>query len=289
MLVAIVCNVVLAALLLFISIEKPDTEAGSFFTVVSIDEAPEPEREMAKGGPSSSRAIGAGARALAPPSLKVITSIAPLPSPAFKPSSMSANFHLSALESTAFERAPSLNKMDFVAIKSQEKRRIKSLIEGKSGHGGSGSKRGVGEDVLKGMFPGSALGDGSGMVVFTDKSGSMQKISEAVEKFVKANFEKSYEIEIMGCALGSRHDPFAKELARVAAADLRTDYYFICDLQDGQGSRGISSLRRTLLSGTVPKRLHIISFDKSAEPALTELIEETRGSFVYIDPFLTGG
>ena len=75
-------------------------------------------------------------------------------------------------------------------------------------------------------------------------------------------------------------------LSSFAAQDRWTDFYFVCDLQDGEDEEGIREMRRSLNSGRLPKRLHLISFGKQPETLLARLIKETKSSFIYLDPLV---
>ena len=82
--------------------------------------------------------------------------------------------------------------------------------------------------------------------------------------------------------------PFLDAFASVARKDQRKEYFFVCDLQDGETGEGIGRVTQFLVSGSTPKRLHIISFDEVPGHYLARLLEATDGTFTYIDPTLGG-
>lgn len=184
----------------------------------------------------------------------------------------------------------SLNMSDFAAIESASRREAREFVYGNGSHhaGGQGNGVGVSQAVLAGLFQKSKLGDGSGTAVFVDMSGSMQEISRAVDRYIDEHFKNGVTQHVLGCALKGADDTFVAAFSSVAGRDKRTEYFFVCDLQDGETEGGVRCIRRALTSGSNPKRLHVISFDEAPGFHLAKLLEVTNGTFTYIDPTLRG-
>ncbi|MEM9282839.1 MAG: hypothetical protein AAGA96_13505 [Verrucomicrobiota bacterium] len=184
----------------------------------------------------------------------------------------------------ALNFGPSLNASDFLAIASQKRKAAKEAFEG-MGKGESGF--GLSFEVMEGLFPERVLGNGAALYLFLDLSGSMQQIGTKVYQYVTTTFPEGEAVGVSGCSIRAPDDSFVRNLANAAALNRHEDFYFVCDLYDGQAAPGIQALRRALLSGNQPKRLHIISFGEGPNLELSSLIKETGGKFVYIDPHLS--
>jgi|GEM_PF-5147529 len=126
------------------------------------------------------------------------------------------------------------------------------------------------------LFSARDLGNGSGVHVYLDQSGSMQMISEKVDAYLREHFPRSECIDIIGCSL-HQNAAFPEALERYVTRDIHT-VYFICDLQDQEDDAGLTQIRRVLLRRWgEPVRFMIVSFDRPASDTLFQLVTETGG------------
>tara|TARA_R110000850_G_scaffold92555_7_gene196428 strand:- start:345 stop:1445 length:1101 start_codon:yes stop_codon:yes gene_type:complete len=288
LLVAICLNLVLVALLFLTVVKIPaaGNETSLQVIIQTEDRKSEPSQASGASSPTGGESEPKKSRNSRPPT-GIITTTQPIrvvPNDNFLADS-SLDLNTMEFETGASNFGSSLNRKDFTALKSERKRAFQAMVSG-SGSGGSGGKRGVGVGALKGLFPASKLGNGSGMILFVDMSGSMRQISRVVQTYVKESFRGSRSIDIWGCSLNSTQNSFVTNMSRATAGDSLTDYYFVCDLQDGEKPGGIEALRASLLSGQIPKRLHVISFGEHPGILLARLLKETGGSFDYVSPYL---
>ena len=280
---AIVINLLIALTLLTIAIAPPAFSAGDLFTAtVATDEKAEDESESADGGSESAQAESekSGSADITSLNAASITSMAISP--------MTLQMDSQDMNAPTLTFGQSVMKSDFDAIDDAERKKMKAFVNSKGGSltQGNGLRSGVSENTLKGLFPQSKFGNGAGMAVIVDMSGSMQKINQVVDAYIEDNFPKGITRHVNGCALKGNSDPFLKALASETRKESRTDYFFICDLQDGETGEGIGRIRNCLVLGKFPKRLHVVSFGKRPGRHLAKMLETTKGTFVYIDPTL---
>ena len=278
---ALCVNLLIVGALLSIAIDPLDLSDGVFFTVTTNPENSEEEEQPSESGSAGSTQAESGN-----PGSADITGMNPasITSLAISPVNLEIASQDMNAPSLLFGR--SVMKSDFDAIENAERKKMEAFVKGKGGSLGKGKSlaSGVSQSTLKGLFPKSTFGNGAGMAVLVDMSGSMQKINHAVEAYIEENFPQGVTRHINGCALNGSDDPFLRALASETSKERRTDYFFVCDLQDGETGEGIGRIRNCLVLGKFPKRLHIISFARQPGRHLAKLLEVTNGTFTYVDP-----
>lgn len=284
-LAALCVNLLIVGALLTIAIDPPDLSDGAFFTATINEEENPREEQASDSGSSGSNQVESGN-----PGSADITGMNPasITSLAIAPVNLQiASEELSA-PSLMFGR--SVVKSDFEAIENDARKKMQAFVNGRGGSlangSGNGRARGITTGTLNGLFPKSKFGNGAGMAVIVDMSGSMQKINQTVDAYIEDNFPQGVTRHVNGCALKGSDDPFLRALASETRRERRTDYFFICDLMDGETGEGIGRIRNCLVLGNFPKRLHVVSFGRQPGRHLAKLLEVTNGTFTYVNPYL---
>lgn len=137
--------------------------------------------------------------------------------------------------------------------------------------------RGLGRGTGEGLFDAGAIGNGAGLAVVLDVSGSMKRHSREVRQLLESRFHKAAVAEVVGCDLNRGSAPL--NVLKFGAQRKGTHVlYFVCDLQDDEDAEGLLELRSVLLhqqKGRV--RLEILSFDKLASPHLYSVVRASGG------------
>ncbi len=280
--VALLVNLLVILAALSVAVTSRESAGEAFLIVTAEEEATEEAgAKPASGDPAEA----------AEPSLDVGSTANPLvvegllSAAVFSPPSKGTRFEVAPMEEAMSMTglSPSFSQADFSAVETARVDKIKEFVgsDGRRDHfnTGQGSTRGISEEGLKKLFGADRMDDGSEVVVFLDVSGSMHSISKDVKEYMESNFWRSMTRDVPGCSLKSPSDAFMKLLGAETQRDLRTDYYFVCDLRDGEGPAGIDEIQRLLTTSEFPRRLHVISFGKMVGPLLREMLCETDGSF----------
>lgn len=183
----------------------------------------------------------------------------------------------------------SMSKTDLAGIEQQRIKRVKDFLESKGpsrpdGTASGKARQGVGTELLSMMFRGDQLGDGSNAVVYLDVSGSMKGINADVRRYMESKFPSALVREIPGCAMKKITDPFPATILSEKNIEQRTEFFFVCDLQDGIKETVVKALRQFVTSGDLPRHLHLVSFDQVPSAPLLELLQSTGGSFLHLPP-----
>ena len=280
---AFIMNGLVAALLIFTVVQERTPPPPSQFEVSTQPDNKKPSREAANApSTEATRARQEAASAAAPTTALVTTtavqdfSITPELLTEFTPS-------LSPVEFTNPGMGASLQASNFSSIRSQRKEALKKFIESSTKGGNQGDEvLALSEEELRGLISTDDFGDGSGMKLLTDISGSMREIGEMVDSYVEKTFPKSSSAEIFGCSFKYLNDPVINEIIEGARRGRYTDFVFVCDLQDGEGVVAINRLRKFLVTEKRTIRLHVISFDQQPGKYLNKLIMDTGGAFTRV-------
>ncbi len=279
---AFAINGALIWLLVFTVIENSKPAPGTFFDV-STQQEKDMSSKVSGSPPPTPLTQEKAASGAAAPSTSLITTTA------IQEFTIDSSLHTELTPSLASidvlnpSMGASIQSSAFADAKSQKKKAIRKFIEGNSGNGSNG--RGVftiGEDKLRGLISTGQFGDGSGLLLLTDISGSMREIGEVVDSYVKRTFPKSKSSQIPGCSFKYKHDPVVEEVVRLTRRSDFTDIVFVCDLQDGEGNSAIQTLRRALIRPERTIRFHVISFDNRAGPSLNSLIMDSGGALTRV-------
>lgn len=282
---AIVINLLIVLTLLTVAIGPRDFSDGNLFTATfTADDKAEEKSESAAGGSESPPAESekSGSADITGLNAASITSMAL--------SSVNLQMNSQYMGAPSLMFGQSVVKSDFDAIEAAERKKRQAFVNAKGGSLGNGRGRGqatgISQSTLKGLFPKSKFGNGAGLAVLVDMSGSMQKINQAVDAYIAKTFPQGVTRHVNGCALKGSSDPFLRALASETSKERRTDYFFICDLRDGETGEGIGRIQNCLALGKFPKRLHIVSFARQPGRHLAKMLEVTNGTFTYVDPIL---
>lgn len=282
--VAVAVNLLLVFAFLFIAAGGYPPVPETLFEVVPSRDRPEKDISDSAASPSRVQPEPA-ASGTASSAASIVTTTASQDlalTPSFGDSTALSRFET---DPTLPSFGASLEGDALAAAKDEKRRQVEEFVNGNGGRGGRGKGLpGVGLATLEGLFPMEEMGGGDGMVLLTDCSGSMQSISRAVQDFVEERFPESKTYQVIGCALSHAHDPAIRQISRLSRRSSVSRIFFVCDLQDGEGARGIERLRRDLVDEDSPKQLHVISFDQTTGPLLGRLIEESGGSFRFVSP-----
>ncbi|MDF1851232.1 MAG: hypothetical protein P1U85_10380 [Verrucomicrobiales bacterium] len=280
---AIAINGMVVALLVFTVVHERIPPPPSLFEVTT---QPDPEKKSAESSgeaPPTPQINEEAASGAAAPTASMITttavqdlSVTPKLHTEFTPS-------LASLDVMTPSMGASLQSSDFAAAKNQRKKAIKKFIEsnGTNGTNGNGIFT-IGEEEMRGLISTDEFGDGSGLMLLTDISGSMREIGETVDSYVKRTFPESTSAKIVGCSFKYLSDPVIKEITSTARRGNFTDYVFVCDLQDGEGAGAIGRLRKALITEKRTIRFHVISFDRYPGAQLNSLIMDSGGAFTRV-------
>ena len=280
---ALCLNLLIIGALLTVAIDPLDFNNDAFFTATISSEENEKEEQPSDSGSAGSTQVASGN-----PGSADITGMSPASITSLALSTVSLQMVSQDMNAPSLMFGQSVLQSNFEAIESEALKKRQAFANLKGSNSGKGSSRGSGisQSTLKGLFPKSQLGNGAAMAVIVDMSGSMQKISHSVEAYIRDNFPQGATRHVNGCPLKGANDPFLKALTSETRKERRTDYFFICDLQDGETGEGIGRIRNCLVLGKFPKRLHVVSFNRRPGRHLAKLIEVTDGTFTYIEPTL---
>lgn len=279
---ALCVNLLIVGALLMIAIDPLDLSDGQFFTATLSTENNEEEQASESESAGSSQAESEN------PSSVDITGMSPASLKSLALSPVDLQMTSQDINAPSLMFGQSVVKSDFDASEDAVRKKMQAFVDGKGSFHlkSNGVAYGITGETLKGLFPKSKLGNGASTAVLVDMSGSMQRISRAVEAYIDDTFPQGVTRHVNGCALKRSNDPFFRALASETRKERRTDYYFVCDLRDGETGEGISRIRNCLALGRFPKRLHIISFSRQPGRHLAKLLEVTDGTFTYVDPKL---
>ena len=284
-LAALCVNLLIVGALLTIAIDPLDLSDGAFFTATISQEENKEEEQASDSGSAGSNQVEAGN-----PGSADITGMSPASITSLAISPVSLQIASQDLIPPSLMFGQSVVKSDFETIENEARKKMKAFVNGKGGSlangSGNGRASGITEGTLKGLFPKSKFGNGAGMAVIVDMSGSMQKINQAVDAYIEDNFPQGVTRHVNGCALNGSDDAFYRALASETSRERRTDYFFICDLRDGETGEGIGRIRNCLVLGKFPKKLHVVSFARQPGRHLAKMLEVTKGTFTYVDPYL---
>lgn len=280
--IAVGINLLFVFALLFVVIDSSGQREESFFVAKAVED-PESEDDSMKSQKE------AAARAAKPPSIdqREVRMKTPPSTVTFTPSFLTSQqdtIPLTIADPT-LNLNQSLSQDTFAEVEEQRRERIKEFVESKPTEAPAWAQTGLegtGVDMgmIGGVFTSERMGDGSKTIVYLDVSGSMNGISRAVETYMKKHFSGAVVRQIRGCSLRQVSAPFPSALLSDPERNERTDFYFVCDLQDGESRRVISALRRFLAAGPNPRRLHIVSFDRPPERNLSGLLSTSGSSLI---------
>ena len=152
------------------------------------------------------------------------------------------------------------------------------------GFGKSAGLSGNGYGDVVAAFGNAGLGDGSGLIVVRDVSGSMRKHNEVVDELLNRDYPKAKLHSVVGCAI-EFESPFVIEIRKITRSrkNKRRTIFFLCDLQDKESRFGVEALSKHLFSSDPPYVLHVISFEKSPIINFQSLIEASGGTLTIAD------
>ncbi len=278
---AVAINIVFVVLLLFVAVDRASfTEDFSSVTVVDIHEETDSANAEDKSPSAPTAAVSPSI-----PQFPDHKPAAPLPSVALTVSSSTWEVATRPGEDMGAFLGQSVSFEALAESENQRREEIREFVESEGTQTPLWADRGLGESgvsagVLGKVFRSELIGDGSNTVVYLDVSGSMRLGSEDVEAYMKTHFSGAQVRHIRGCSLKRLMDPFPSALLSESERNTRSEYYFVCDLQDGENSRVISALQRFLNSGPIPRHLHFVSFDRTPERHLSGLLTNKGCSWV---------
>ncbi|MDF1739948.1 MAG: hypothetical protein P1U86_12375 [Verrucomicrobiales bacterium] len=284
-LAALCVNLLIVGALLTIAIDPLDLNDGAFFTATISPEKNKEVEEASDSGSAGSNQVESGN-----PGSADITGMSPASITSLAISPVSLQIASQDLGAPSLRFGRSVAKFDFEATENEARKKMQAFVNGKGGSlangSGKGKASGITTGTLKALFPKSKFGNGAGMAVIVDMSGSMQKINQAVDAYIEDNFPQGVTRHVNGCALNGSDDPFLRALASETSRERRTDYFFICDLRDGETGEGIGRIRNCLVLGKFPKKLHVVSFARQPGRHLAKMLDVTKGTFTYVNPYL---
>ncbi|MFT5466552.1 MAG: hypothetical protein ACI8UO_001652 [Verrucomicrobiales bacterium] len=126
------------------------------------------------------------------------------------------------------------------------------------------------------LFGGLGAGNGEGIAVLVDISGSMKKHSATVSRLIAKRYPRFGKATVVGCTLNENSGPI-QEIQKLVEDKPISVIVFICDLQDGVNQAGMLSLWNILNPEGRQVQLNIISFAKAPRPILADLLEQVGG------------
>lgn len=278
----IAINGILAALLLFTAIHERTPPPPSLFKVTARND-PEKSPESSGKAPPTPHVSDEATGVAASPAVSMITtttlrefSVTPKLRTGFTPSMASPDVLTPNM-------GASLASTDFATAKLRKKQALREFIEsnGVNGNRGGGVFT-ISEGELRGLLSTDEFGDGSGLLLLTDVSGSMREIGETVDSYVKRTFPGSRSTQIAGCSFKYLTCPAVGEILRSTRRGEYTDLVFVCDLQDGEGAVAVERIRRALIAKERITKFHVISFDRYPGSHLNRLIMDSGGAFTRV-------
>lgn len=282
---ALVINFLLILVLLTVHLDPPQRDVESFIVAKAATETKAKDPSAASAAVATPAADSARLSAAERGAIDIQTKIPPIiTAPSL--TSVQQEFESFAADDPNAFLGQSILTSEFAEIRKKKKQIAKNFVESKgtkapSWAGSGQGKNGIGLEAIRGIFDGNLSGDGSNAVVFLDVSGSMRDVSHEVSYFMQANYKNALVHEVGGCSMKRLTDPFPATLMAGKESDLRTDYYFVCDLLDGETKYVIDAMKRFLAKTSYPRRLHIVSFDRRPGTHLRQLLNETGGTFLY--------
>ncbi|MEM1443561.1 MAG: hypothetical protein AAGF67_14545, partial [Verrucomicrobiota bacterium] len=234
--IAVVINLLLAFGLLYIVIDSEIQREESFFVAQAVEDSKSEDRSSESQKDSATRTV-------IPPSIdrQRVKMKPPLSSATFTPSFLTSQQEMSSLEiaDPTLNLRQSLSIDAFVDVAVQKRENNKKFVESKATRYPAWAQAGLegtGVDIgmIEWIFTGEQMGDGSKAVIYLDISGSMMSISHAVETYMEKHFSGAVVRHISGCSLRQVSHPFPSALLSDPERDERTDFYLVCDLQDGE-------------------------------------------------------